>query len=182
MTNVRRVFEGRDGAATNALYDALFLLGPGGAIAVNLLRIAKNSKGGKNTRYSKRGRNSAYDSKDWAMGELCRALRDGADQLGMNWGWGYDSRATGYEHVLYVDLPGQGQVSFHTHTRRDGHDYDGTWDGVKDVSALRCIAFAQFLINQGDDHVTVTAGTERTAGETTQGEPAAEEGQKALDL
>lgn len=181
MIDVNSVFLGRDGDATRALYQELLKLGISGEIAVNLLRIAKNSRGGKNRKYRGHGRRAAYETKDWAIGELCRALVIGADDLGINWGWGFDKKAIGYEHVLYVELPGQGQVSFHTHSRRDGPDYAGTWDGVKDVSARRVVGYAQFLINGGGEH---DEGN-RTSGEGSPGNAGAEVGgaqQEALDL
>lgn len=152
MGEVGGAFHDNDGARTKALYDKLFAIGPAGGIAVNLLRIAKNSRGGKKKTYSGRGRRSAYDSKDWAIGELCRALVSHADALGIVWGWGYDAKAIAYEHVLYVELPDHGQVSFHTHSRREGPDYAGQWDGVKDVCAARVIGWAQFIFN-GERHV-----------------------------
>lgn len=149
MGEVADVYNGRDGDRTKALYARLFELGRAGAIAVNLLRVSKNSKGGKTSRYSGRGRAAAYETKDWAIGELCRALVAGADELGIEWGWWFDAKAIGFEHVLYVELPCFGQVSFHTYARRDGHDYGKAWDGVRDVSHLRIIGWVQFILNGG---------------------------------
>lgn len=172
MKDVYLIFHGRDGDATRSLYEDLFKIGPAGAVAVNALRVSKNSRGGKNSKYSGRGRRSAYESKDWAMGELCRELVKHADDLGISWGWGFDEKAIGFEHVLYVELPGQGQISFHTDRRRDGHDYPGEWDGLKDVSAVRVVRFAQFILNGGNhDEGDRTEGENASGDARGQGEP-----------
>ena len=170
MGDVWKVYNGTDGDATRALYARLFALGPAGAVAVNLLRVSKNSKGGKTSRYSGRGRRAAYESKDWAIGELCRELVAHSDELGIDWGWGYDAKAVGFEHVLYVEIPGHGQVSFHTYARRDGGDYGKEWDGVKDVSHVRIVGWAQFILN-GESQDVERDRTARAAAQGAEGSP-----------
>lgn len=104
-----------------------------GHVAVNLFRACKASERAKVYRGGQRGNGSyrgmAYDRKQWAMDNLCRALGEHAGILGISWGWGTDDKQPMHRDVLYVDLP-TGQVSFHTAGRGKGPDYLHQWDGV----------------------------------------------------
>jgi hypothetical protein len=186
MTNVRSIYDGSDGGATKALYDQLMNLGPAGKIAMNLLRACKASARAKKYRGgNSRGsyKAQAYDKKDWSIGELCRALRDHCADLGFVWGWARDEKAIGFEDVLYVELPGHGQVSFHNQSRRDGPDYPDAWDGVKGVQDERIIGYAQFLLNGGIGDVPRSDRPEASpAAPASAAEAPAPERQETLDL
>lgn len=161
MDDIQAIYDGSDGEATRALYLRLIDRGQAGDIAINLLRACKASERAKkyrggNGRGSYRGQ--AYAKKDWALGELCRALVIHADDLGIVWGWGRDEKAIGFEDVLYVEVLGSGQVSFHTSYRKDGPDYARPWDGVRGEGARRIIKFATAVLNgepldQGETNV-----------------------------
>ena len=142
LSDVINTYLGSDGDATKALYARLEQFGPLGTIAVNLFRAQKASERAKVYRGGVRGKGSfrgmAYDRKQWAMDNLCTALTSHADESGIRWGWGVDSKQEFHRHVLYVDLP-TGQVSFHTTSRGDGTHYPGSWDGVPGQSADRIL-------------------------------------------
>ncbi len=150
MDDVQAIYDGSDADATRALYQRLIERGQIGDIAINLLRACKASERAK--KYRGRNKNGsyraqAYAKKDWSIGELCRALVIHADDLEIVWGWGRDEKTPGYEDVLYVEVPGSGQVSFHTSYRKDGPDYPREWDGVRGVAASRIIKFATAVLN-----------------------------------
>lgn len=137
------VFVQQNGDVTKAYYSRLTALGPLGHIAVCLFRAQKRSSRAKDYR---RGRYSsaAYDVKAWSMSELCKALEKHGRQYGFEWGWKQDSKTVFGDEpswVLYIELPGHGQVSFHSPDRCGcGPDYIGDWDG-QHKSAERIIAF-----------------------------------------
>lgn len=143
------VFSGSDADATKALYARLLTFAPRGLVAVNLMRASKASERAKKYRGGTRGgpsyRTLAYDKKDWAIGELCRALVGNPD-VAPSWGWGRDENTRGFEDVLYVDIPGAGQVSFHVSYRKDGPDYPGAWDGIKGVGARRIARWVEAIL------------------------------------
>lgn len=135
LANINSVFEGSNGDVTKAMYDELMAMGPAGVVAVNLFRSHKNSVRAK--RYKRRSStHAAYDTKDWALNNLCECLDRHGATLGILWGWGRDERAVNFENVLYVDLP-TGQVSFHLARRIKGPDYPGEWDGQRNASTGR---------------------------------------------
>lgn len=145
-----KIFLGSDAAATMNLYSKLEEVGPRGVVAMNLFRALKASSRAKvyrggNGRGSYRAQ--AYDKKNWSMTNLVRMLIDHGDDVGVPFGWGRDSKAIGFEHVLYVDLP-TGQVSFHSDSRGDGLDYLGTWDGVRNASVDRCCRWCSQVLQQ----------------------------------
>lgn len=145
LSEIMKVFDGSDGAATTAMYDRLKAMGPAGDIAVNLLRAQKTSSRAKV--YRGRGyRGAAYDTKQWAMSNLAALLLQHGPALGIGWGWGEDDKQPVHKAVLYVDLP-TGQVSFHTASRGDGPDYAGKWDGstMQAGSRICCWAARLFL-------------------------------------
>lgn len=84
---------------------------------------------------------SDYLDKDIAL----RAARPLLTAAGITWGWGSDTGSYAATHVLYVDLP-TGQISFHQPARGDGPDYEGTWDGVRDVAEARIEAAIAELV------------------------------------
>lgn len=135
IADVRRVYQGSDGDATKALYARLTTLGPRGDIAVNLFRACKASERAKVYRGGGH-RGQAYERKQWAMDNLCTMLVACADQVGIEWGWGVDSKQAFHQHVLYAELP-TGQVSFHTAARGKGPTHAKAWDGVPGQSADR---------------------------------------------
>jgi hypothetical protein len=105
------------------------------------LRCEKNSIRAKV--YRGRGNvSAAYDTKNWAMGELCRVLVNHSDRLGIMWGWQTDPEQEYHSMVLYVELPGYGQASFHSKDRYEGPDFPKEWDGVRGKSAERIVRFA----------------------------------------
>jgi hypothetical protein len=153
VTEVVRVFTGSDGDATMALYARLAKLGGAGVIAMNLLRAQKNSDRAKVYRGGNRAgsyRKQAYSRKNWAMAQLCvELLAHGADAGVSSWGWKLDPQAAGpHCWVLYVDLPGRGQVSFHTDVRGQGPDYPGNWDGAVGSSGNRILYFAADVLDR----------------------------------
>jgi hypothetical protein len=136
------VYNGSDGEATKALYEELGRLGPAGLIAVNLFRAHKTSGRAKVYRGGNargRYRNQAYERKSWSLGNLCTVLAQHAEKLGIQWGWGLDPKGGPHKDVLYIDLPGAGQVSFHSPGRLAGPGYPGQWDGVLGVGEMRII-------------------------------------------
>jgi len=137
--DVMQVYAGVNGDATRRLYALLEERGPIGHVAVNLFRCHKNSSRAKVYRRSS-SRGAAYDTKQWAMSNLCRLLGEHAAALGIAWGWREDPKQEVHRWVLYVELP-TGQVSFHTDVRGDGPDYAGEWDGVKEVGHDRICRF-----------------------------------------
>ncbi len=146
LHTIVRTYFGSNGDATKALYAELEMLGAPGIVAINLFRACKNSARAKVYR-GRSYRDAAYDRKQWSMDNLCRILVAEADKLGIAWGWGYDAKATGFEHVLYVEIP-TGQMSFHTERRGDGPDYAGKWDGVRQASPDRICRWVYRLLNQ----------------------------------
>lgn len=146
LASIAQIFRGSDGDATRALYAELEAHGRAGAIAVNLLRAAKTSERAK--LYRGRGyRGAAYDTKNWAIDNLCRLLADHAAAAGVRaWGWAIDPAQAYHRHVLYVDLP-TGQVSFHGAIRGAGPDYPLPWDGKRGVAADRIVRWAAGLLD-----------------------------------
>lgn len=127
FAEILAVYTGSNADATKALYAKLADFGGAGAIATNLFRAHKTS--GRAKVYRGGGfKGAAYDTKAWSVGNLCSLLTVDADDLKIRWGWGLDNKATGFEHVFYINIP-TGQVSFHMAARLNGPDYDGVWDG-----------------------------------------------------
>lgn len=149
IAEVVGVYEGSNGDATKAFYARLEALGPIGIIATNLFRAQKTSSRAKVYRRSAH-RHRSYDTKQWSMGNLARALTDHAAQVGITWGWAIDLEQAHHNAVLYVDIP-TGQVSFHTDTKGIGPDYHGHWDGMRDVAADRiCRWCARLLATEAE--------------------------------
>lgn len=127
----RRIFDQSDGDTTKAFYAELNKKGLHGQLGVALFRAQKRSTAAKKYR---RGawRRDAYDVKNWSLSEVCRIMEAMcAFDLGFAWGWQEDSYTPGFPWVLYVDLPGHGQCSFHSAVRLSGPDYSGKWDGLR---------------------------------------------------
>jgi len=137
FSDILAVYEGSNGDATKALYADLEKLGPAGIVAVNVFRASKTSGRAKVYRGS-RYKGAAYDTKQWSIDNLVKALTEHGDLLRVCWGWKQDPRQEFHKWVFYCDLPGmRGQISFHTSSRGDGPDYPGEWDGVRDVGPQR---------------------------------------------
>lgn len=187
MSEVEACYRGSDGERTRALYARLTEVGPAGLVAVNLLRACKNSERAKQYK-SRRSSGAAYGTKDWAIGQLVDVLVQHAGALGIVWGWGRDEKAINFENVLYVEVPGAGQISFHVAYRREGTDYRGQWDGMKDVAAGRVIRYANAVLGieqppAEEKHDGLPTGTEGTAAQgAARAEVRAEGQQEALDL
>ncbi|WP_025036118.1 hypothetical protein [Bradyrhizobium sp. DOA9] len=147
LANILAIYEGSNGDATIALYNDLRELGVAGVVGLELFRAQKASARAKVYRGGGfRGR--AYDKKQWAMDNLCRAL---AEVGSLRWGWKIDPAQEFHRWVLYVDLP-NGQVSFHTSSRGEGPDYPGDWDGARNISPQRICRYCADLFqqNKGD--------------------------------
>lgn len=147
--NAQEIYDGSDGEATKRFYALLEQRGPVGQVAVALFRAQKCSARAKVYRGGVRGhgsyRSMAYDRKSWSMSELCKILEK--HQLGIVWGWKEDPAADFNRWVLYVDLPGIGQVSFHSPNRMSGPDYPRDWDR-QHASAERVIQFASAVLGE----------------------------------
>jgi site-specific DNA-cytosine methylase len=145
---VLAAYSGSNADRTRALYAKLSALGPAGEVAVNLLRSCKTSERAKVYR-RRSSRGAAYDTKGWAMDNLCRLLGEHAGALGVGWGWGEDAETPGFPWVLYVELSdGVGQVSFHAAARGEGPAYGKPWDGAKGVSGQRACSWAATLLER----------------------------------
>lgn len=140
------VFRQNDGEVTKAFYNRLNALGPAGKLAVALFRAQKRSTAAKSYRRG-RYKRAAYDVKSWSLSEISRILTAHGAALGVTWGWKEDVNVLFGEkasHVLYVDLPGIGQCSFHSLDRGIGPDYGGEWDG-QHRSTENILAFCRAL-------------------------------------
>ncbi len=147
---VMQAYLGSNGDVTKALYAELEAIGPAGAIAVNLFRAHKTSNRAKKYRGGSGGqsfRSMAYDTKRWAMENLCTILMQHGAKFGLVWGWGFDDRVQGFENVLFVELP-EGQVSFHSNIRFAGPDYPKKWDEVRNVGAHRIARFCADVLDR----------------------------------
>lgn len=150
-TTVHDVYHASDAEATVALYKRLEAAGPAGTVAMNLLRACKASERAKQYRGgNSRGsyKRQAYHKKEWSILQLIGALRSNAENLGIEWGWGYDAESIAYEHVLYIELPRYGQVSFHMGQRHGGNDHNKPWDGVRGLGSSRIIRFATEILGE----------------------------------
>lgn len=150
------VFAGSDAEATKAYYATLLKRGPAGQVAVNLMRAQKCSSRAKLYRGGIRGvgsfRSMAYDTKNWAMANLCQVLEKHGQKLKITFGWKRDPLVVFGQHpswVLYIDLP-QGQVSFHSPNRLSDHDYRGEWD-KEHRSGERILVFCDSVHDHGLD-------------------------------
>ncbi len=161
MIRAADIYLGSDGEATKRYYAELEAIGPIGIVATNLFRAQKCSARAKVYRGGIRGRGSyrsmAYDRKQWAMDNLCRALAEHSESLGIRYGWKRDE-ATVFGNraswVLYLELP-QGQVSFHSPTRGEGPEFAGDWDGVR-RSMERILQFCdEVLMNRSRKEAAV---------------------------
>lgn len=143
------VYAGSDGQVTTAYYAELKKLGPIGELAVNLFRAQKCSARAKVYRGGRGGhgsyRSMAYNRKNWSLENLSAILNEHAAALGIIYGWKQDPNQTYHSEVLYVELPGFGQVSFHSATLLKGPEYSGEWDGVH-KSEERILAFCDFVM------------------------------------
>jgi hypothetical protein len=131
MLTAHFVYKQNDGEVTKAYYERLNAMGPSGELAVALFRAQKRSTAAKSYR-SGRYRRSAYDVKSWSLSEISRILLKFEAALKITWGWKEDPKVLFDDRpsqVLYVDLPGIGQCSFHSPTRGDGPDYPREWCG-----------------------------------------------------
>lgn len=143
------VYRGSDAGRTRSYLCRLAKLGPLGRIAAELFRAQKASSRAKQYRgglgrHGPRYRDLSYERKDVAIGKLCEILVAQAQIAGIKWGWGEDADAA-YPDVLYVALPGIGQVSFHALHRHDGPDYPGEWDRTH-ASESRIVAFCDAVV------------------------------------
>lgn len=140
LAAILAIYNGSDGDATMALYAKLKLLGPAGVIAMNLFRAHKTSNRAKLYKGGMKGlgsyRAASYQRKAYSLQELCKALPEYAEALGIQWGWKEDLKQQNFNQVLYVDLP-TGQVSFHSFDRYAGPNYPGEWDGIHAIGHQR---------------------------------------------
>lgn len=148
LAEVLGIYQGSNGDATMELYARLAALGPIGKIAVNLFRAQKASERAKV--YRRGYARVAYDKKQWAIDNLCRALDAHAVALGIEWGWGEDAKQPIHRFVLYVELP-TGQVSFHTSARSAGPDHMHGWDERPGMGPERICRWAASLLDDATD-------------------------------
>lgn len=141
---VSSIWLGRDGRLTKELYIELGMRGPMGELAVNLFRANKNSGLAKKYR-GRSAKGAAYDTKQWAIGNIEKLLATHAESLGIVWGWKRDPTQAVHDWVIYVELP-TGQVSFHSVARGNGPDFAGDWDG-EHASADRVIELAACVLD-----------------------------------
>ena len=137
IERVNQIYDGNDGEATKTMYEALKAIGPVGEIACNVFRAEKNSQRAKGYR-SRRSTGKAYDTKGWAISNLCDLLTRHYVEHGIEWGWGVDSKMAAedpHRHVLYVQTP-FGPCSFHSDYRGKGPDWPHEWDGLIGASRL----------------------------------------------
>jgi hypothetical protein len=150
LARVARCYNGSDADATRALYaDLMSNGGWPGHVAVNLLRAQKTSARAKLYRGGNgKGRYSAqaYETKNWSMEQLCKVLVAHGAELGIVWGWQADPEQEYHSMVLYVEMHGFGQASFHTKDRGEGPDYPNKWDGVRGQTAERILRFAAAVL------------------------------------
>lgn len=167
--NPREVFDGSDGAATVALYEALRSRGPIGHISECLFRGQKMSMRAKVNR--RRFRGQTYENKQSSMDQVSRMLARHGDALGFTWGWKPDPNVLFGErasYVLYVDIavPSLGivrQVSFHSPQRGEGPDYASEWDGARGASEQRVIELAAYVLTLPvvEDEIVIPFGKHR---------------------
>jgi hypothetical protein len=176
LDDILHIFNGTNGDATRALYAMLSLRGPLGHVALNLFRSCKASGQAKRYKRGGGWITKAYDKKDWSIGLLVDILKqhapNGHGAFGespvpllardgpvgnvalivthIEWGWGIDEplRVAGdpHHHVLYIELP-TGQVSFHIGRRDDGPSHSKPWDGARNMSAPRIVAFVAGVLD-----------------------------------
>lgn len=155
------VMNQNDGDLTKRYYAELTSRGPLGEIAVALFRAQKRSSRAKDYRKGK-FREEAYRVKTWSMSEISRLLSQHGEQLGFIYGWKEDPKTVFGErssYVLYVDIPGHGQVSFHNPDRGTGPDYAGEWDGVAGVAPIRIAALCDEVMTKIWPQVTIPIAT-----------------------
>lgn len=146
IERVNQIYDGNDGEATKTMYEALKAIGPVGEIACNVFRAEKNSQRAKGYR-SRRSTGKAYDTKGWAISNLCDLLTRHYVEHGIEWGWGVDSKMAAedpHRHVLYVQTP-FGPCSFHSDYRGKGPDWPHEWDGLIGASRVRVCAWVARL-------------------------------------
>lgn len=119
-------FDARDAELTIGYQNELLMRNKAGQLAFGLFRAVKRSQRAKAYRGSLR--RSSYGAKDDALKYIDYLLQRCARELHVEWGWQRDNKAVNYEHVLYVDLPGCGQASFHCSERHSQKPYNGKWD------------------------------------------------------
>jgi hypothetical protein len=139
------IFKQNDGEVTKAYYAELNGKGPLGELAVALFRAQKRSTAAKKYRRGK-FRHAAYDVKNWSLSEVCRILDSMFTTEEFNWGWQEDQNTPGFSWVLYVDLPGFGQASFHSAERLKGPDFAGKWSGVHGESERAILGFCDIVM------------------------------------
>lgn len=175
--NVQDVYRGSDADQTRLLYARLEAIGPVGIVAQNLFRAVKCSGRAKIYRRRVHSR-QAYDRKQWSLGNVCGALMEHAEALGIAWGWGKDTATVGYPWVLYVEIP-SGQCSFHSPSRGEGPDYAGQWDGQREASHDRIVRWTQAVLDahpevdtvQGPDRSAAVSGDSLMPWGTHKGKP-----------
>ncbi len=144
----REVYEASDGKLTVAYYRRLCSAGPVGIIAMNLMRAQKTSSRAKVYR-GRQYRNASYETKNYSLDQLCVALEK--DACGIKWGFGRDESTPHFSWVVYAELPGVGQISFHTDHRGNSRrwpDYEGTWDGAKGMSEPKILDFCDAVLTR----------------------------------
>lgn len=184
FADVVAIFQGSSGEATKSLYEQLVKRGrDGGVIAMNLFRAHKTSTRAKvytgRANTGERFRDKAYATKQWSIDQLAAALVKNAAYYHIRWGWNIDANMAAigdpHEHVLYVDIPGVGQVSFHTDRRGVGPEYEHGWDGIRGMGGKRVCELAVRVLDG-----RFNPESNRIAAETLPEAPAPEPAQQDL--
>jgi len=150
LLDASTVYHGSDAAQTRRYLAMLDALGPHGRLAAALFRACKASARAKQYRgrsgngTGPRYRDLAYARKQAALTAVCMLLLAEPTALPLVWGWAQDAAQPWYAQVLYVELPHEGQVSFHAPVRGPGPSYAGSWDGTH-ASLERILTFCATL-------------------------------------
>lgn len=126
-----QAFEAKNASQTVAYQNELLNRGDLGQIAFGLFRAQKRSTRAKTYRRSMR--QESYAAKSEALKYLDAGLHQWAEDHGIEWGWRGDPSQTYHNQVLYVQLPGHGQCSFHSERAFSKQRFYGDWDSTRPV-------------------------------------------------
>lgn len=117
--------------------------------AANGLRMHDYRDGSRywraNYRRSRDARELDYKRKSEAVAEACQL----APVAGTTFGWRKDGGGV-VPWVVYFELPGIGQASFHSPERGAGPDYSGVWDGLKGSTPGRITKAIKVVLGEDD--------------------------------
>lgn len=140
--SAQEAFDSRDSAVTLRYQNDLILRGKAGQLAFGLFRAQKRSTRAKT--YRRGLRRNAYEGKHEALKYVDSVLTRNPD-LVSGWGWRIDRNQQYHNQVLYVDLIGIGQCSFHDEIAASSQKYAGEWDQSK-PSLDSILAYCDFVM------------------------------------